>query len=51
MPVNRSTYQMPPALSPAEVKKLIEKRNERFKKAVDEYVAFLGIYVSRRISI
>lgn len=29
---------MPVALTPAAVKKLIEKRNERFSTAVDEYV-------------
>lgn len=30
-------YSMPPSLTPAALKKLIEKRNERFAKAVDEY--------------
>ncbi|KAH8117220.1 DEAD/H helicase [Phellopilus nigrolimitatus] len=29
-------FQLPPSLSPAAVKKLIEKRNERFEHAVDE---------------
>lgn len=30
-------FQLPPSLSPAAVKKLIEKRNERFEHAVNEY--------------
>lgn len=37
----RSSYNpifSAPLLSPADVKKLIEKRNERFQLAVDEYL-------------
>lgn len=29
-------YVMPPTLTPAAMKKLVEKRNERFSNAVDE---------------
>ena len=31
-------YTVPPALTPAATKKLVEKRNERFIQAVNEYV-------------
>lgn len=33
----RFLYTAPPTLSPAAVKKLIEKRNGLFQQAVDEY--------------
>lgn len=31
-------YALPPSMNPVAVKKLIEKRNERFSQAVNEYV-------------
>jgi DEAD/DEAH box helicase domain-containing protein len=34
----RSDYFTPPSMTPAAVKKLVERRNERFCKAVDESV-------------
>jgi DEAD/DEAH box helicase domain-containing protein len=37
--VNRSGYALPPALTPAAMKKLVEKRNEQFCHAVNERVS------------
>lgn len=41
----RFSYTAPPSLTPAALKKLVEKRNERFSEAVDEFVIafFLGL--------
>lgn len=36
--VSEFAYAMPPTLTPAAMKKLVEKRNERFSTAVNEYV-------------
>ncbi len=36
----RLSYQQPPSLSPAALKKLIETRNNVFKQAVNEYVIY-----------
>lgn len=33
-----NAYSLPPSLTPAALKKLVEKRNERFVVAVNEYV-------------
>jgi hypothetical protein len=37
LPTNSAGYSNPPSLTPQALKKLIEKRNERFSLAVEEY--------------